>query len=133
VAAEPADADGPVTERLRQARKVYVETSVWGMVLENQPRALRQPTLRFLRQCHSGLFLPYVSSLVLQEIGRAKALAKARMLREIKRLAIMSLEPTEASSELAAAYLRAGVIPAKKRNDALHVAIATVAGLAPPC
>jgi hypothetical protein len=30
---------------------------------------------------------------------------------------------------LAEAYLQAGVIPAKKRDDARHVAIATVAGL----
>jgi hypothetical protein len=59
----------------------------------------------------------------------AEASAAARMVREINRLAPIALEPTEASEQLAEAYLRAGVIPAKKRDDARHVSIATVAGL----
>jgi hypothetical protein len=111
------------------ARKVYIETSVWGMMLENQPRALREPTKRFLRQCVSGLFVPYVSTVVLLEIALAEPAAAERMVREINKLSPNALEPTEESEELAEAYLRAGVIPAKKREDARHVAIATVAGL----
>ncbi len=30
------------------AQKVYIETRVWGMILDNQPRALREPTKKFL-------------------------------------------------------------------------------------
>ncbi len=115
--------------RPREARNVYVETSVWGMTLENQPRALREPTKQFLRQCGSGIFVPYISTVVLQEIALAEAWAATRMVREINRLAPAVLEPSPESEELAEAYLRAGVIPAKKRDDARHVAIATVAGL----
>ena len=44
----------------KQALKVYVETSVWGMTLPSQPRALREPSKRFLRQCRTGLFIPYI-------------------------------------------------------------------------
>jgi hypothetical protein len=99
------------------------------MTLANQPRALRQPTQQLLRQCGSGLFRPYISTVVLQEVNRAEPSASARMLREINTLAPVALEPSEASEELAEAYLREGVIPAKKRDDARHVAIATVAGL----
>jgi hypothetical protein len=116
-------------DRPHEARNVYVETSVWGMTLENQPRALREPTKQFLRQCALGLFKPYISAVVLREIGRAEAPAKSRMLRAIDRLAPVVLEVSEASEELADAYLRAGVVPAKKPDDARHVAIATVAGL----
>jgi hypothetical protein len=116
-------------DRPAEARKVYVETSVWGMTLANQPRALREPTRQFLRQCGLGIFVPYISTVVLQEIARAGESAGARMLREINKLAPVALEPSQASEELAEAYLRAGVIPAKKQDDARHVAIATVAGL----
>jgi hypothetical protein len=112
-----------------EPRKVYVETSVWGMTLANQPRALREPTTQFLRQCGSGIFVPYISTVVIEEIAQAPATAAARMLREINKLAPAQVEPSEKSEELAEAYLRAGVIPAKKRDDARHVAIATVAGL----
>jgi hypothetical protein len=110
-------------------RTVYVETSVWGMTLPNQPRALRQPTNHFLRQCALGLFRPCISAVVLEEIAQASAATAARMVREINKLAPPVLTLNEKSEDLAEAYLAAGVIPAKKRNDARHVAIATVAGV----
>jgi hypothetical protein len=105
-----------VPDRPREARKVYVETSVWGMTLENQPRALREPTRQFLRQCAAGIFLPYISTVVLREIALAEASAAAQMVREINQLAPVALEPSAESEELAEAYLEAGVIPAKKRG-----------------
>jgi hypothetical protein len=100
------------------------------MTLENQPRALREPTKQFLRQCAAGIFLPYVSTVVLQEVALAEASAAAQMVCEINKLTPLALEPSEESEELAEAYLEAGIIPLKKRDDARHVAIATVAGLA---
>ena len=120
----------PTNGKPVEPRKVYIETSVWGMTLANQPRALREPTHAFLCQCASGSFLPYISTVVLQEIARAKASARARMARAIDKLAPLILKPSDPSEALADEYLSAGVIPAKKRADALHVAIATVAGLA---
>jgi hypothetical protein len=113
----------------RETQKVYVETSVWGMALGNQPRALREPTQQFLRQCALGLFLPHISTVVVEEVAEAPEGAAVQMLREINKLMPVRLDPTEKSEELADAYLSAGVIPAKKRDDARHVAIATVAGL----
>jgi predicted nucleic acid-binding protein len=117
------------TDRPRQAPKVYVETSVWGMTLDDQPRALREPTQQFLRQCSTGLFVAYISTVVVQEIARADESATQQMVEEVEKQAPVILQPNEESEELAEAYLRAGVIPAKKRADALHVAIATVAGI----
>src|SRR5207237_416705 len=96
---------------------------------ENQPRALREPTKQFLRQCASGLFVPYISTVVLEEIGQAPASAAEQMVREINTLAPHTLQLSDESEDLAEAYLQAGIIPAKKRDDARHVAIATVAGL----
>ncbi len=118
MAARRRNKDRPPAGRQGAARRVYVETSVWGMTLDNQPRALRQPTQEFLRQCGSGLFLPYISTVVLQEIDRAAEPAPARMVREIDKLAPTTLKPGDKSEELAEAYLLAGVVPAKKRDDA---------------
>jgi len=74
------------------------------------------------------IFTPHISTVVLQEIALAGASA-ALIVREINKLDPIILEPSERSEELAEAYLRAGIIPFKKRDDARHVAIATVAGL----
>ena len=53
----------------------------------------------------------------------------ARIVREINKLDLVALQPSDESEDLAEAYLRAGFIPSKKRDDARHVAIATVAGV----
>jgi predicted nucleic acid-binding protein len=111
------------------ASKVYIETSVWGMILPDQPRALRVPTKRFLDQCEAGLFFPFISPVVLREVRRAKPREAERMLDEIHRLEPTVLLATEKSKHLADDYITAGVISAKKRDDALHVAIASSEGL----
>ena len=118
----------PATARPGEARTACIETSVLGMTPANQPRALRQPTQQFLRQCASGLFIPYISTVVTDEIASAPVAVAARIAREINKLAPRLLEPSVESEELADAYLRAGVIPAHKPDDARHVAIAAVAG-----
>jgi hypothetical protein len=110
-------------------RAVYIETSVWGMTLPDQPRALRQPTNEFLHQCALGLFLPHISTVVLDEIALAPASAVASMVGKINKLTPRVLKPSEESEQLAKSYLQAGVVPANKEDDARHVAIATVAGL----
>jgi hypothetical protein len=113
---------------LHSTQKVYVETSVWGMTVENQPKALREPTNGFLHQCGLGIFVPYISTVVLQEIALA-GVSAARIVREINKLSPVTLQLSDESEDLAEAYLSAGVIPPKKRDDARHVAIATVAGI----
>ena len=102
----------PATARPGEARTACIETSVLGMTPANQPRALRQPTQRFLRQCASGLFIPYISTVVTGEIASAPAAVAARIASEINKLAPRLLEPSAESEELADAYLSAGVIPA---------------------
>jgi hypothetical protein len=129
MAAPSGNKDGGNSAKPGVPRKVYIETSVWGMTLPDQPRALREPTMRFLRQCDSGLFRAYISEVVLDEIGRAPGPVAAKMRREIDKLAPAILLLGREGTKLAKAYLQAGVIPAKKHDDARHVAVATVAGL----
>src|SRR6266581_3166002 len=89
------DAPGPP----REPPKVYIETSVWGMTLEDQPAALRQPTRQFLRQCSSGLFITYISTVVTQEIARAGEYATEQMVQEVEKLVPVILQPSEDSEE----------------------------------
>ncbi len=51
------------------------------------------------------------------------------MLEEINKLLPLELAPSVESEQLAGDYIKAGVLPAKKRDDARHVAIATLAGV----
>ena len=117
---EPSSAESP---------RVYIETSVWGMLLPNQPRALREPTRRFLAQCRAGLFAPYVSAAVFEEIEQANPRTARQLLAEINKLHPEELKTNETSEFLASKYIEVGILPPKKRFDALHVAIATVRGM----
>lgn len=53
------------------SKTVYIETSVLGMTVKGQNPALRTPTLELLRRCSAGDFVPYISSVVLDEIDEA--------------------------------------------------------------
>jgi hypothetical protein len=119
--------DRPPPRLPGEVRKVYIETSVWGMTVPGQPPALRQPTIEFSRQCAAGYFQVFVSQVVLDEMALAPLAAVEHMRYEIERLAPPILEAKAECDELAQAYLTAGVIPAKKRDDARHVAVATIA------
>src|SRR5439155_7894262 len=72
----------------------YIETSVGGMALPSQPKALREPTKQFLNQCRSQLFVAFISTVVLQEIARANPRDAARMLRQMNELLPVELAPT---------------------------------------
>ena len=99
------------------------------MTLPSQPRALREPSKQFSRQCRIGLFVPYISSVVLQEIARASARDADQMVVEINRLAPVELTPSAEVEQLAAEYVKAGIVPSRKRDDARHVALATVSSM----
>jgi hypothetical protein len=75
------------TDRPRPAPKVYIETSVWGMTLDDQPRALRETTRQFLRQCSSGLFVTYISTVVVQNHRHMANERKRSLFAAVNRLA----------------------------------------------
>ena len=51
------------------------------------------------------------------------------MFQEINKLLAVELAPSAESEQLADEYIKTGILPAKKRDDARHVAIATLAGV----
>jgi len=51
--------------------RVYVETSVWGMVAPGQSPVLQEPTVEFLDQCAARKHQPYISAVVTDELRQA--------------------------------------------------------------
>lgn len=108
--------------RLRPLR-VYVDTSVFGGVHDIE---FREPSERFFAAVRDGAFVLLVSEALALEIAAAPDFVQATF--EAHRTHAEGLETTAEATELAAAYLAAGVVPAASRLDALHVALASVAG-----
>ena len=72
-------------------------------------------------------FRIFVSELVLQEARQGDPAAAVRRLEVLANIPI--LDTTEAAATLAEQLLRAGLVPAKARADAAHIATAAVHGI----
>jgi predicted nucleic acid-binding protein len=103
--------------------RLYVDTSVFGGVHDEEFRA---PSERFFAAVRGGTFTLLVSEALVVEIASAPAVVQATF--EAHRAHMEALETTAEAVALAEAYLAAKVVPAASRVDALHVALASIAG-----
>jgi predicted nucleic acid-binding protein len=107
---------------MRQLR-VYVDTSVLGAVFDEE---FSESTIIFFKQVRDGRFEIVVSSLLADEIRDAPQEVRDFYL-EIVELA-ESVTPSGQTIQLQQAYLDAGIVTQKWAADALHIAMAAVAG-----
>lgn len=105
--------------------RVYADTSVFGGVYDDE---FKQPSLTFFAQVKSGQFVLVTSAVVQDEIVAAPLTVK-RFFEEMLGFAEVT-DITESALDLRDAYLQAKIVTPKYADDALHVALATVAGCA---
>ena len=117
--AKPMQTPLTTSSRLR----LYVDTSVYGGAFDEE---YEQASVRLFEQVRRGLFRVVVSPVIQAEIRDAPDLVR-RLFDEILPLADVQPVTLEAE-ELAEAYLAAGILTQRSRTDALHVALATLAG-----
>lgn len=103
--------------------EVYVETSVWGAAAEAEPAYFRRAAAKLIGMAAEYEF--FISPVVLEEIEKAPADVRSAIGLLISNAAPLVLEPADEVERLADEYVGRDVIPAKFRNDALHVAHAT--------
>ena len=103
--------------------EVYVETSVWGAAANVEPAYFRLAAERLFATAAEYEF--FVSPVVLEEIEKAPPNVRDVITSLLMKTAPGLLEPTSEIEYLAGEYVRREVIPAKYRNDAIHVAYAT--------
>lgn len=102
--------------------RVYADTSVFGGVFDEE---FRDTSQTFFDQVREGRFSLVTSALVQEEIGPAPPDVQ-RVFSDMLRFMEVA-EINLSAYDLRDAYLEAGIVSAKWAEDALHVAIATVA------
>jgi len=107
-------------------RRVYIETSVWGMVAPGQNLVLQEPTLELLDLCTARRLDPCISDIVALELRQAPEAVRQVTLVKLGAVDPEMLELTPASEALAERFLRDGVLPTRRLDDARHVACALV-------
>jgi len=105
-------------------RTFYLETSIWGVLVPGQPAEMQRASLRLLKRLKPQQ--AFISTVVSDEIYEAKAHIRKHLASALNRFPPTVLEVSTECDELAQAYIDAGVVPAKKTEDAAHVAVATV-------
>ena len=107
--------------------RLYLDTSVFGAMFDTEPPDRKEKTRMFFRGAEKRQDILYISDVVLDEIARAPEYLRASLEEVISQVRPLVLpEPLEALT-LAEAYVVARVVPLKFRDDARHVAIASVA------
>lgn len=107
--------------------KLYLDTSVWNFFFADDAPEKRDVTKEFFGLVQQGQYEIFISEVVIKEINDAPESKRAKLGELVKSCPVVELEVTEEADELAKSYMGKGIVPEKKEDDALHVAIATVA------
>lgn len=109
--------------------RIYLDTSIVNFLFAEDAPDFRRVTEDFFA-VHAQKYELFASEVVILEIERdPDAEHRQKLLHALHRQPIALLPGDPEIERLADLYLARGVIPAKKREDALHVAYATVHGL----
>jgi predicted nucleic acid-binding protein len=89
----------------------------------------QQYTRQFFESITKGKYMPYTSTEVIEELKRAPQDLYEKMYTLVDQFGIETLPVTEEVERMANLYISKGIIPEKYRDDALHIATATVNNL----
>ena len=109
--------------------RIYIETSVVSYLTARSSRdlliAARQEATREWWELRGTLFHPVISNLVLREVAAGDPRAASRRLEICASLDRLEIDP--ACEKLASDLIASGALPKSEPEDALHIAIATLA------
>lgn len=110
---------------------IYLDTSVINFIFADDSPEKQEITKEFFENyIKKGVYKIFISPVVIDEINRTKdAGVKAKLLGVIKDYRLKVLDITDILEEiqrLVKIYIESGIIPRKKLEDALHLAICTV-------
>ncbi len=103
--------------------RIYVDTSVVGGCCDEE---FAQESLALFEMARRGEAIVLVSDLLTQELAQAPEKVQ-NVLLSISGENLEEIRRSGESERLCQAYLDAGVVSAQSKNDAHHVAVATIA------
>ncbi|MEK6646533.1 MAG: PIN domain nuclease [Candidatus Firestonebacteria bacterium] len=109
--------------------KVYLETSVFNYYFLKDSKREEEIsyTKKLFEQIKEGNFEAYVSEITIRELDACPDFSKReKMLRLISEFNIIGIELDTPYEVLANKYILAEAIPEKKKDDARHIAMATL-------
>lgn len=109
--------------------RLYLDTSVFGALFDEEDPERVALTRSVLRKIRYSPYQAFIGTPNLEEIALAPPKIRRALEGNIAELSPVLIEEVAPSLRLAEAYLKARLVPPPKRNDARHIALATVADL----
>ena len=109
--------------------KVYLETTVFNYVFADDSPKEKSHTLKLFEEIRAGLYEPYTSGFVLDELAAAPEPKRSEMIALVKAYGVKVLPANNEAARLASLYIAEGIIPEKNIVDASHIAMTTVNNL----
>jgi len=106
--------------------KLYLETSVWNFVFADDAPEKMEVTKQFFDEIDKGKYEIYISATVIAEIEDADPKTREKLTNLIKKYNPIKLKGDEDIESLSKKYIKAGIIPQKYEDDAMHIAFAVV-------
>lgn len=105
--------------------KLYLESSVINFVFAEDDLGKVKITKKFF-ETDIKKHEPFISELVLEEIEKTSSPKVEKMSEFVLKHRFKVIPNSEEAEKLAAKYVKAGLIPEKYLNDAIHIALASV-------
>lgn len=104
---------------------IYLDTSIWNFLFADDAPDKKEAKQQFFKKVEDGVYNIYIGARVIEEIRRTKDENKLTLLLEsIARYKPVIFELTEEVNDMANKYIKEGVVPEKKRDDAYHISYA---------
>lgn len=104
--------------------RLYLDTTILNFLFADDSPEECRLTQKFFRQIKS--FDVFISEVVLREVYRCAEPKQKKLLEVIDHYNIEILDFSVQADQLAEIYIKKGIIPIKYRDDANHIAVASL-------
>lgn len=122
----PAGAAGTEPDDPLGKLRIYADPSVFHGCEDDDEIHVRKPSRRLFEDFHAGRSTLVTSPYVTRALRTAPKAVRA-WLRNVPRENLEAVEVSDAAETLADAYLAADALAPEQRDDALHLAVASIA------
>ncbi|MBI4713096.1 MAG: PIN domain-containing protein [Planctomycetes bacterium] len=108
--------------------RIYLDTTIPNYYFNEHTPDKQKAAHKLFALLKTGNFDGYISDVVLRELMKtAEVIRQRKMVTLVKELSV--LEVTQECIRLADEYIKNNIIPALNRDDALHIALASIYGI----
>ncbi len=106
--------------------KIFLDTSIPSFLFADDSTDKKNVTIQFWDLLKIGVFDVYVSDVLFIEINRAQKPLRENLIQSIRDISPVTIHVDHEIIQLSNHYVTEQVVPAKFRDDALHLASATI-------